>query len=109
MPFFWVAFPSGSSPVGVSTFTEDAAASAASLVGKTPAGWAPSTVGLFPCFTRGVNLYKEEDIESGAIAGGPLPATTRVYGMFAHGELGPSAYCGFASEPIKTLRTSSTL
>ena len=57
-------------------------------------------IGLFPCFTRGVNLYKEEDVESSAIAGavGAPADETRIYGMFAHGELGPSTFSGFARE-----------
>ena len=56
VPFFWVASPVESEPIGVSTFTEDAGGAAASLMGQMPAGWRPSAVGLFPCFTRGVNL-----------------------------------------------------
>ena len=28
-----------------------------------------------------------------------LPAATRIYGMFAHGELGPAEFSGFTREP----------
>ena len=100
VPYFWIASPSKAEPIGVSTFTEDAGKSAAALIDKTPSGWAPSTIGLFPCFTRGVNLYKQEDVESAEI-GERLPKDTRVYGMFAHGELGPSGGIGhWTNEPI---------
>ena len=95
VPYFWVASPAGDEPIGVSTFTDDAAGATSALLGRLPAGWRPNAVGLFPCFTRGVNLYGEEDVESSAVAGAGLPASTRVYGMFAHGELGPSSFSGF--------------
>ena len=95
VPYFWVASPAGDEPIGVSTFTDDAAGATSALLGRLPAGWRPNTVGLLPCFTRGVNLYGEEDVESSAVAGAGLPASTRVYGMFAHGELGPSSFSGF--------------
>ena len=54
-----------------------------------------------PCVdsTRGVNLYQAEDVESTAIAGvDALPRGARIYGMFAHGELGPSSFAGFTRE-----------
>ena len=99
VPFFWVASPTGSAPVGVSTFTEGPSHAASALLGKLPAGWQPGAIGLFPCFTRGVNLYKEEDVESSAIAeAASLPVDARIFGMFAHGELGPSSFSGFTRE-----------
>ena len=55
-----------------------------------------SAVGLFPCFTRGVNKYDAEDVETAAIAQ-VVGASRRMYGMFAHGELGPSRFSGFDS------------
>ena len=100
VPFFWVASPTKSEPTGVATFTEDAGGAASSLLTKVPQGWKPASVGLFPCFTRGVNLYDAEDVESTAI-GTALQGEAsgaRIYGMFAHGELGPSDFAGFTSE-----------
>lgn len=40
-------------------------------------------------FTRGVNQYDKEDVESRTI--GTIMKASQVYGMFARGELGPSA------------------
>ena len=57
-----------------------------------------SAVGLFPCFTRGVNKYDAEDVETAAIAQ-VVGASRRMYGMFAHGELGPAEFSGFTREP----------
>ena len=68
-----------------------------------PEGWQAASVGLFPCFTRGVNLYDAEDVESGAIEKvlqQRKAVDARIYGMFAHGELGPSEFAGFASEAM---------
>jgi hypothetical protein len=59
-------------------------------------------VGLFPCFTRWVNQYGKENVESSQVVQ-ELPQA-RVYGMFAHGELGPVAFAGFPLRP-----TSATL
>lgn len=100
MPYFWVASTAGSAPIGVATFTEDAGGATSALLSKLPASFEPQHIGLFPCFTRGVNLYKAEDVETAEIAA-VLPAPSpRVYGMFAHGELGPSGgWSGFAREP----------
>jgi hypothetical protein len=50
-------------------------------------------MGLFPCFTRGVNQYGRENVESSQVVQA-LPQA-RVYGKFAHGELGPAAFAGF--------------
>jgi len=99
VPFFWVASQAGSSPVGVSTFTGEAGSAAQSLLDMAPSGYAPDAVGLFPCFTRGVNQYGAENVETDAIrAVLDSAAAPRIYGMFAHGELGPSSYSGFSSD-----------
>lgn len=99
VPCFWVAETSGE-PTGVMTFRGDAAESATELLNNLPKGWQKAgDYGLFPCFTRGVNQYGKKNVETTAIgslmAGNP-PA--RVYGMFAHGELGPSNFAFFTSE-----------
>ena len=78
-------------------FTGDAAEATTNLMVRLPQGWkAAGDVGLFPCFTRGVNQYGEEDVESKAV--GNAVDSPRVYGMFAHGELGPSTLSDFTSE-----------
>lgn len=99
IPYFWVSTKAKvSKPVGVSAFTGDAAAATESLLAKIPSSLrATGDVGLFPCFTRGVNQYGAENVESDAVSvtlsqSSPI----RVYGMFAHGELGPSSFSGFS-------------
>lgn len=85
-------------PTGISAFTGDAAEATRLLLKKLPNGFrATGSVGLFPCFTRGVNKYGAEDVESGAVSK-IIGESTRIYGMFAHGELGPSSYSGFATD-----------
>jgi len=95
VPFFWVAsVAGGAAPVGVTTFTGEAGEAALGLLEQAPGP--VSAVGLFPCFTRGVNKYNAEDVETAAIAQ-VVGASRRMYGMFAHGELGPSRFSGFDS------------
>ena len=95
VPFFWVAsVAGGAAPVGVTTFTGEAGEAALGLLEQAPGP--VSAVGLFPCFTRGVNKYDAEDVETAAIAQ-VVGASRRMYGMFAHGELGPSRFSGFDS------------
>lgn len=96
VPYFWVANTS-KDPVGVAAFTENAGDATKSLVDKIPSSVQRSPqVGLFPCYTRGVNEYGEENVEPDAISS--ILADSRIYGMFAHGELGPSSYEGFIKE-----------
>ena len=95
VPFFWVAsVAGGAAPVGVTTFTGEAGEAALGPLEQAPGP--VSAVGLFPCFTRGVNKYDAEDVETAAIAQ-VVGASRRMYGMFAHGELGPSRFSGFDS------------
>lgn len=97
VPYFWIADTS-KEPIGVSTFTDDAAEAVSSLLKKMPPGRQSSrSVGLFPCFTRGVNQYGAENVESDALSS--VLDDAHIYGMFAHGELGPSEFAGFLSEP----------
>jgi hypothetical protein len=108
VPYFWVVDTGdeGSSSVGVTIFSEDQEAGPAvrTLLSAVPTGLvATDAVGLFPCFTRGVNQYGTEDVESSQIV--QVLPHARVYGMFAHGELGPVAFTGF---PSKSTRPSST-
>jgi hypothetical protein len=118
VPYFWVEDAGddgagGSSTVGVSAFSEDQEAgpavqsllSSARGAGRAPTG----DVGLFPCFTRGVNQYGREGVETSQILA--VMPRARVYGMFAHGELGPVAFSGFAkrsSFPIPCTQHSMT-
>ena len=100
VPYFWVADTSGE-PIGVSTFQDEAGSATSSLLEKLPSGHkASGSIGLFPCFTRGVNHYGKEHIEPTEVAASVKDSVTppRIYGMFAHGELGPSSYAGFTSE-----------
>merc|ERR1712066_603885 len=100
VPYFWVASREGTSPIGVSAFRGEASTAAAALLGQLPEGVAPAgTVGLFPCFTRGVNQYGKEDVESAAIVSS-LPGA-HVYGMFAHGELGPQSFSGYVGPQMQ--------
>jgi hypothetical protein len=102
-------------PVGFSTFQEDNAASATtSLLSKLPshhkvAGY----VGLFPCFTKWVNQCGSEHVEPTAVASAmqQVDGSPRVYGMFAHGELGPSSFAYFGSDPnwISCTRTQHSM
>ena len=99
VPYFWVADTS-KEPIGVATFTEDATEAVSSLLKEMPPGRkASGSVGLFPCFTRGVNHYGKENMESEAI--GSVLGDARIYGMFAHGELGPRDFAGFTAVPNK--------
>lgn len=102
VPYFWVADEEAAS-TGVSTFTGEAGAATSALLAKLPPGRAASgAVGLFPCFSRGVNQYGEEHVEPTAIGATVTSTTTgtpatRVYGMFAHGELGPTEFSDFTT------------
>jgi hypothetical protein len=93
---------SAKAPTGTTSFTSDASGSVRELLEQLPEGHGAETVGLFPCFMRGINEYGEDNVESDAIAG--LLPGKRVYGMFCHGELGPRRCLGFAPEapPQKT-------
>lgn len=84
IPQFAVSTPAGV----VSSFKGDAGAAAAAALGAVPAAAAPpSTAGYFPCFMRGVNQYGNDGVEPAAFAANGLGV--RLFGMFAHGELGP--------------------
>lgn len=101
VPYFWVASEAKvSKPVGISAFTGEAGVAAKDLLGKIPSGLrSTGDVGLFPCFTRGVNKYGAENVESDAVSGAmPKINPVKIYGMFAHGELGPSSFSGFSDE-----------
>ena len=94
--YFWVADNTGEM-TGVSTFKGEAAEATKTLLQELPKGYkATGDVGLFPCFTRGVNQYGEENVESTAIA--TVMSSPRIYGMFAHGELGPTSFASFTNE-----------
>lgn len=95
IPHFFVAASLDAGPVGVAAFTGDAAEATEGLLAKMPDDvTASGAVGLFPCFTRGINEYGRNDVEPTAISA-KMPGC-RIYGMFAHGELGPSSFAGFS-------------
>jgi hypothetical protein len=101
---FWVGESAASgSRTGVKTFTEEAEEATKALLENIPEGFkATGHVGLFPCFTRGVNQYGKENIETAAIQAALESQAPKIplrsYGMFAHGELGPSTFSGFPSK-----------
>lgn len=95
IPHFFVGTTASGGPVGVKAFTGDAGDAVDDLIAKVPDGHVKSgAVALFPCFTRGINQYGENDIEPKAISA-KLPGC-RIFGMFAHGELGPASFTGFS-------------
>jgi len=97
VPYFWVA-DVPYEPIGVSTFTGDASKAVTQLLRKMPEGRKPSgAIGLFPCISRGINEYGAENVEPDAIS--QTMENSRIYGMFARGELGPKSFLGFASNP----------
>ncbi len=99
VPHFFV---SAKATVGTTSFTDEAIGSIRELLDELPAGQTAGTVGLFPCFMRGVNEYGEDDVEPKAVS--ELLPESRIYGMFCHGELGPRRCLGFApgADPQKT-------
>jgi hypothetical protein len=107
-PYFFVsalAEPDGA--VGTTSFTSDAKGSVRGLLDSAPAGSAFDAVALFPCFMRGKNEYGANNVEPDAVS--ELLLGVPVYGMFCHGELGPSRCLGFAgsSFPQKDCRQHS--
>lgn len=86
--FFISHAKSDSEAVATLSFTGEAAEAGQALMSELPSGLKPSgAVGLFPCFTRGVNTYDAFNVEPEAL--GKVIQGTRIYGMFAHGEIGP--------------------
>jgi len=75
-----------SSPAAVSSFDGDAAEAASNTsaaVGST------SAAAYFPCFCRGFNKYGADGVEPDAFASSGGLGGVPIFGMFAHGELGP--------------------
>merc|ERR1712137_352798 len=68
-------------------FEGDAAEAAKAAVGRATSD--PMAAGYFPCFCRGVNKYGEDGVEPGMFADSGLKDVP-LFGMFAHGELGPT-------------------
>lgn len=100
-----------SSPAAVvSSFNGDAQEAAAATAGAMRPGLKAVAAAYFPCFCRGFNLYKRDNVESAAFAAA-LGPEARLFGMFAHGELGPplgTAVCAEASEPLAMQQHSET-
>ncbi len=96
VPYFWVAAAPTAPPTAVRAFKGEAGEAASTLLTslqnhpRTASAGTLRTAGLFPCFTRGVNKYGAENVESDAVSR-VMPRDARLYGMFAHGELGPTS------------------
>jgi len=92
VPFFCVS--TRDNPVGIAAVQSDVGTATRDLLSQLPPGReASGAVALFPCFTRGVNEYDKNDVEPEAVSQA-LPGC-RIFGMFAHGELGPASFSGF--------------
>lgn len=81
-------FAVSSAQAVVTSFDGDAASAATAAVGAA-AGSKPVAAGYFPCFCRGYNKYKEDGVEPAAFEKSGLSGVP-LFGMFAHGELGPA-------------------
>jgi len=80
---------SGTLTSAVSTFSGIAADAAAAIVASMPdAAKGVKAAGYFPCFMRGVNRYDRDGAEPAEFMVSGM-RKTRLFGMFAHGELGP--------------------
>jgi hypothetical protein len=82
-----------SDPVGTTSFSSDPKGSVQQLLDALPGGRNVQAVGLFPCFMRGKNTYGENNVEPNVVS--ELVPGVPIYGMFAHGELGPTECMGF--------------
>ena len=81
--------------VAVATVESDIAHAVEELAGKIPKSHqASGVVGLFPCFTRGINAFDRDHVEPDAVSD-KIPSC-RIFGMFVHGELGPPSGAGGA-------------
>jgi hypothetical protein len=74
-------------PSKVVSFDGDAEKATATV--STGLSEKPTAVGYIPCFCRGFNKYGKDNVEPDAIAASGLK-NVPLFGMFAHGELGPS-------------------
>lgn len=92
---------------GTTSFTDEPREALRRLLDDSPAGTSVRTVGLFPCFMRGKNVYQANHVEPDAVSG-LLPGVP-VYGMFCHGELGPRQCLGFGAsgDPRRLCATHS--
>jgi len=80
---------SGAVTSAVSTFAGDAAAAAKAAVASMPQeAKEVKSAGYFPCYMRGVNKYGTDGVECAEFAENGMD-NIRLFGMFAHGELGP--------------------
>lgn len=88
---------SGNVTSAVSTFAGDAAEAASIIVKAMPDEAAGvNAAGYFPCFMRGINKYGRDGVECAEFLVSGM-RKVKLFGMFAHGELGPpagAALCG---------------
>ena len=81
--------------VAVATVEEDIAGVVEGLMTRITAPHYPSgVVGLFPCFTRGINAFDRNNVEPDAVS--DVMQSCRLFGMFVHGEFGPPSGAGTA-------------
>lgn len=92
--------------LGLTSFTDAADPAAKELLGQLPAGRSVQAIALFPCFMRGKNMYGANDVEPDALSR-RLPGVP-IFGMFCHGELGPSRCAGFDPAGARCTQHSMT-
>lgn len=110
VPRFAVSASSSASPTVVSAFQGDAGEAAEAALKEFSAAPEITAAGYFPCFCRGFNKYGEDGAEPAAFAAKGLEGV-KLFGMFAHGELGPVAdkpvLCSPDAVPAATAETHS--
>jgi len=80
---------SGSVTSAVSTFAGDAAVAAkVAVASMLKEAKEVKSAGYFPCYMRGINKYGTDGVECAEFAENGMD-NIRLFGMFAHGELGP--------------------
>lgn len=102
---FFASITPNPHPVAIATVENDIADAVEDLKAKIPTSHhASGVVGLFPCFTRGINAFNRDNVEPDAVSD-KLGPSCRIFGMFVHGELGPPAGTGvFADAGAKSVQ-----
>eukprot|EP00933_Yihiella_yeosuensis_P047368 TRINITY_DN43185_c0_g1_i1.p1 TRINITY_DN43185_c0_g1~~TRINITY_DN43185_c0_g1_i1.p1 ORF type:complete len:370 (-),score=84.38 TRINITY_DN43185_c0_g1_i1:127-1236(-) len=105
---------SSNTAAAVSSFDGDAGEATSSTSGALSG--APVAAGYIPCFCRGFNKYGKDGVEPEAMAISGLEGVP-LFGMFAHGELGPEKGApvtrttsdGEASSPSHAVHSSTSV
>mmetsp|Transcript_12087 Transcript_12087/g.17352 ORF Transcript_12087/g.17352 Transcript_12087/m.17352 type:complete len:356 (-) Transcript_12087:86-1153(-) len=104
VPQFAVSTPQGV----VTSFTGDAGEAAKDAFSSSDD---LEVAGYFPCFCRGVNKYGEDNVEPAAFASNGMEGVP-LFGMFAHGEIGPPqgspVACDKEEKPVEVEMHSMT-